>query len=70
VARSQEEHRSATLADVFAHAGPAHEEDLLASYRDFWEPHTITDPEAPDLLDRLLAEGLGRGRARGLCLRG
>jgi putative hydrolase of the HAD superfamily len=59
--RSREEHRSATLADVFAHAGLTHDEDLLASYRDFWEPHTHTDPDVPDLLDRLRADGLRVG---------
>ncbi|HEX6248122.1 MAG TPA: HAD family hydrolase [Nocardioidaceae bacterium] len=60
-ARSRDEHRSATLADVFAHAGLVHDEDLLTSYREFWEPHTHTDPDVPDLLDRLRAEGLRVG---------
>jgi putative hydrolase of the HAD superfamily len=59
--RSREEHRSATLADVFAHAGLTHDEDLLASYRSFWEPHTITDPEVPELLGGLRADGLRIG---------
>ena len=60
-ARSRDEHTSATLADVFAHAGLTHDEDLLASYRGFWEPHTFTDPDVPELFDRLHADGLRVG---------
>lgn len=60
-ARSRDEHTSATLADVFTHAGLAHDEDLLASYREFWEPHTFTDPDVPELFDRLHADDLRVG---------
>jgi len=60
-ARSRDEHVSATLADMFAHAGLTHDEDLLSSYREFWEPHTLIDPDVPQLLDRLRADGLRVG---------
>jgi putative hydrolase of the HAD superfamily len=60
-ARSRDEHTSATVADLFAHAGLSHEEELLAAYREFWEPHTITDPAVPELFDRLHADGLRVG---------
>jgi putative hydrolase of the HAD superfamily len=60
-ARSRDEHVSATLADVFAHAGLTHDEELLASYREFWEPHTGIDPDVPDLFSRLRADGLRIG---------
>jgi len=60
-ARSRDEQVSATLADMFAHAGLTHDEDLLSSYREFWEPHTVTDPDVPRLLDGLRADGLRVG---------
>lgn len=60
-AQAREQHRSATLADVFALAGLTHDEELLASYRAFWEPHTLTDPDVPELFERLHDEGLRIG---------
>lgn len=60
-ARSRDEHVSATLADVFSHAGLTHDEDLLTAYREFLEPHTFTDPDVPDLLRRLHDDGLRVG---------
>jgi putative hydrolase of the HAD superfamily len=60
-ARSRDEHVSATLADIFTHAGLTHDEDLLHSYRDFWEPHTLTDPDVLPLLSRLKVDGLKVG---------
>jgi putative hydrolase of the HAD superfamily len=60
-ARSRDEHVSATLADIFSHAGLTHDEDLLHSYRDFWEPHTLTDPDVIPLLSRLKVDGLKVG---------
>ncbi len=60
-ARSRDEHTSATLADLFAHAGLSHEEELLTAYREFWEPHTLTDPDVPQLFERLHADGLRVG---------
>ena len=53
--------RSATLADVFAEAGLRHDEALLTAYREFWEPHTVTDPEVRSLLEELRTRGLRIG---------
>jgi putative hydrolase of the HAD superfamily len=59
--RSRDEHTSATIADLFAHAGLSHDEELLTAYREFWEPHTTTDPDVPQLFERLRADGLRVG---------
>jgi putative hydrolase of the HAD superfamily len=59
--RSRDEHTSATLADVFALAGLSHDEELLTEYREFWEPHTATDPDVPGLFERLRSDGLRVG---------
>lgn len=56
-ARSRDAQVSATLADVFAHAGLSHDEDLLTAYREFWEPHTLLDPDVPGVFERLRADG-------------
>jgi putative hydrolase of the HAD superfamily len=53
--------RSATLADVFTEAGLTHDESLLTAYREFWDPHTHTDPEVPELFLRLRGDGLRIG---------
>jgi putative hydrolase of the HAD superfamily len=58
---SRDAQRSATLADVFAEAGLRHDENLLTAYREFWEPHTHTDPDVPPLFERLRADGLRIG---------
>ena len=58
---SKDTHRSATLRDIFEHAGLTHDEGMLAAYREFWEPHTVTDPDAHELLTRLRADGLRVG---------
>jgi putative hydrolase of the HAD superfamily len=55
------EHRSATLADVFAQAGFDPGEDLLASYFEAWEPHTFTDPDAVPVLTELRRRGIKVG---------
>jgi putative hydrolase of the HAD superfamily len=44
---SLDEHRSATLADVISAAGV--EEPYLEGYHGWWEPHTLTDPDVPEL---------------------
>ena len=46
-------HSSATLDDIFARAGVAPTEAMLAAYYEAWDPHTITDPEAIPLLREL-----------------
>jgi putative hydrolase of the HAD superfamily len=60
-ARSRDHHTSATLADIFTEAGLAHDESLLTAYREFWAPHTHTDPDVPSLFRRLRADGLRIG---------
>jgi putative hydrolase of the HAD superfamily len=59
--RSRDHQQSATVADLFAEAGLDHDPDLLAAYYDFWAPHTITDPEAGPMFERLRAEGIKVG---------
>jgi putative hydrolase of the HAD superfamily len=51
--RSRADHRSATMGGLFELAGVTPTEAFLASYVDAWEPHTFTDPDAPELLDFL-----------------
>ena len=59
--RARDEHVSATLADIFVEAGLRHDEDLLTAYRDYWEPHSFTDPDVVPLLSRLKVDGLKVG---------
>jgi putative hydrolase of the HAD superfamily len=59
--RSREHQQSATIGDLFAEAGLDHDPALLTAYREFWEPHTLTDPEARPTLERLRAAGLRIG---------
>jgi putative hydrolase of the HAD superfamily len=44
---------SATMDALFELAGVTATAELIASYVAAWEPHTFTDPEAPDLLRHL-----------------
>jgi putative hydrolase of the HAD superfamily len=59
--RSRERQQSATLADLFEVAGLDHDPALLTAYREFWEPHTRTDPAVRPLFERLRADGLRVG---------
>jgi putative hydrolase of the HAD superfamily len=59
--RSRDHQRSATVTDLFDEAGLDHDPELLTAYRDFWEPHTYTDPEARPMLEQLRAAGLRIG---------
>jgi putative hydrolase of the HAD superfamily len=59
--RSRDHQQSATIADLFDEAGLDHDPALLTAYRDFWEPHTKTDPEAGPTFERLHAAGLRIG---------
>ncbi len=59
--RSRDEHRSATVGDLFAEAGLEHDPALLGHYRDFWEPHTLTDPQVGPLWNWLRARGIRVG---------
>lgn len=59
--RSRDHQQSGTVADLFDVAGLDHDPALLTAYRDFWEPHTYTDPEVRPLFERLHADGLRVG---------
>jgi putative hydrolase of the HAD superfamily len=58
---SRDEQRSATVADLFEVAGLGHDPERLSAYYDFWEPHTLTDPQVGPLFDELHAAGLKVG---------
>lgn len=60
-ARSRDEQRSATLDDVFAAAGVDHTEQMLAALHEWWEPHTFTDPDVPELFAGLHERGIRVG---------
>ena len=59
--RSRDHQQSATIADLFTEAGLEHDPELLAAYREFWEPHTATDPEVRPLFERLRTDGVRIG---------
>jgi putative hydrolase of the HAD superfamily len=59
--RSRDHQQSATIADLFEEAGLDHDPALLTAYREFWEPHTYTDPEARPTFERLHTAGLRVG---------
>jgi len=59
--RSRDHQQRATIEDLFEVAGLDHDPELLSAYREFWEPHTYTDPEVRPLFERLRADGLRVG---------
>ncbi|MGH3448937.1 MAG: HAD family hydrolase [Nocardioidaceae bacterium] len=59
--RSRDEYRSATIQEICTRAEIEYDDAALQAYRDFWEGSTHTDPEVPELLDRLHAEGIRVG---------
>src|SRR3954453_21759157 len=59
--RSRDHQQSATVADLFAEAGLAHDPELLTHYREFWEPHTETDHQAAPLFLTLRDRGIKVG---------
>jgi putative hydrolase of the HAD superfamily len=59
--RSRDHQRSATVSDLFDEAGLEHDPALLAHYREFWEPHTLTDPQVRPLWEELHARGVRVG---------
>ena len=59
--RSRDEQRSATIGDLFDEAGLDHDPELLEAYREFWEPHTQTDPAVGPLWQLLRELGLKVG---------
>ncbi len=52
---------SATLAQVLERAGAEPADALLAGYYQLWDPHTLTDPEAPAVLRELRRRGIKVG---------
>ncbi len=58
---AEREHRSSTIGQVFERAGIAPTDELLASYTRAWEPHTLTDPEAAEVLTGLRRRGIRIG---------
>jgi putative hydrolase of the HAD superfamily len=46
---------------VFAAAGVDADEATIARYHGWWEPHTLTDPDVPELFAGLRARGLRIG---------
>jgi putative hydrolase of the HAD superfamily len=58
---SRDSGQSATLDHVFAQAGVAAAEGLLASYYELWDPHTYTDPDVAPLLRYLRERGIRIG---------
>ena len=58
---AEREQRSATLDEVFARAGVQPSEAFLAGYFRAWEEHTITDPEAVEVLLELRRRGIKIG---------
>jgi FMN hydrolase / 5-amino-6-(5-phospho-D-ribitylamino)uracil phosphatase len=59
--RVHTEHRAFTLAQVLARAGAPADESALRAYREFWDPATITDPQALPVLTELRDRGLRLG---------
>ena len=59
--RSRDAQQSATVADLFTEAGLEHDPELLGRYREFWEPHTLTDPEVRPLWEHLREHGIKVG---------
>lgn len=58
---SRDHQRSATVADLFAEAGLDHDPDLLTAYYEFWEPHTLTDPQVGPMWSALRSQGIKVG---------
>src|SRR3954462_13981932 len=58
---SRDHQRSATLDDLFAEAGLEHDRDLLTAYYEFWEPHTLTDPQVGPMWSELKERGIKVG---------
>jgi putative hydrolase of the HAD superfamily len=53
--------QSSTLDAVFARARVTASAAFLASYYEAWDPHTLTDPDAPPLLRELRRRGIRIG---------
>lgn len=58
---SRDHQRSATVADLFTEAGLDHDPELLTAYYEFWEPHTLTDPQVGPMWEELKGQGIRIG---------
>lgn len=59
--RHLDEHRSATLDDIFAAAEIAHTDEMVSAFHAWWEPHTIADPDAAGLMTALRERDIAVG---------
>lgn len=53
--------RSATFEDVLAAAGVRYDDAAARALREFWEPHTFTDPDVPEVFTGLRERGIRVG---------
>jgi putative hydrolase of the HAD superfamily len=53
--------RSATFEDVLAAAGVPYDDEAARALREFWEPHTFTDPDVPEVFTGLRDRGIRVG---------
>lgn len=64
-ARAREQQTSARIAEILADAGLSAEqiadETARAAYREFWAPHTVTDPQVRPLWEALRGAGIRVG---------
>ena len=60
-ARSRDEHRSATLAEIFLAAGVEPTPEALAAHHAWWEPHTFTDEQVAPLFEALRSDDIRVG---------
>jgi putative hydrolase of the HAD superfamily len=59
--RSRDEHRSATFAEILESAGLTVTAERLARYDEWWDEHTVTDPQVVPMLRALRERGLRIG---------
>ncbi len=59
--RSRDHQQSATVEDLFDVAGLEHDPAMLTAYKDFWAPHTLTDPQVRPLFEALRSHGIKVG---------
>jgi putative hydrolase of the HAD superfamily len=59
--RARDENRSATLAGVLDAAGIDAADLVLANYHAWWDPHTLTDPDVPELFGWLREQDIRIG---------
>ncbi len=58
---ARDEHRAFRTTEVLQDAGVPWHDEAAAAYREFWTPHTHTDPEAGPLFAALRLRGLRLG---------